>query len=413
MNSYKLIGPFYQLLTLDSLPFKGALADDQLHIIRDAGVLMKDGHIIKVGLYKEFNLDALGGNVELEYLEDNYTGMPGLIDAHTHICFSGTRAMDYSMRLNGKTYLEIAPMGGGIHSTVAKTNEAVFSELYQATKNRALRALSDGITTIEIKSGYGLNVEEELKMLRVIHELDKALDQDIVPTCLAAHALPSGYKGSASDYLKMMRNELLPQVLEESLAKRIDIFIEKSAFTKDDSLPYLKEAKKMGFDIVVHADQFTTGGSEVAVSVNALSADHLEASTEKEIAMLAKSNTVAICLPGASMGLGEKYAPARKLLDAGAAVAIASDWNPGSAPMGDLLLQASVMAAFERITTTEIFSALTFRAAKALNLYDRGILKEGYLGDIIAFPTNDYRDILYYQGKMKPAKVWKKGKLQI
>lgn len=165
----------------------------------------------------------------------------------------------------------------------------------------------------------------------------------------------------------------------------------------------------MGFDITVHADQFSTGGSEVAVNVGAVSADHLEASGEEEIKRLAASETVAVALPGASLGLGMGFAPARKLLNAGACLAIASDWNPGSAPMGDLLLQASVLSAYEKLTTAETFAGLTFRAAKALNLYDRGILEKGKLADMQAYPCTDYREILYHQGKLKPIKVYKKG----
>jgi imidazolonepropionase len=412
MSKFKLIGPFHQLLTLDSLPVKGALSDDQLLVLNDAGILIENGIIKRIEPYKNFNVKEFGEKIEVEVLDGDYTGMPGFIDAHTHICFAGSRAMDYAMRLSGKAYLEIAASGGGIKSTVAKTNEAGFDQLFESTKQRALQALKSGITTLEIKSGYGLNVDGELKMLRVIHELDKKLELDIVSTCLAAHTLPSGFNGNATDYLQMILNEILPKVLKEKLSKRVDIFVEKSAFTENESEIYLTAAKQMGFDIVVHADQFSTGGSELAVSLNALSADHLEASTLKEIQILAKSNTVAICLPGASMGLGEPYAPARKLLNAGASVAIASDWNPGSAPMGDLLLQASVMAAYEKLTTAETMSAITFRAAKALNLSDRGILKEGTIADLVAFPTHDYRDILYYQGKMTPGKVWKKGRLQ-
>jgi imidazolonepropionase len=164
---------------------------------------------------------------------------------------------------------------------------------------------------------------------------------------------------------------------------------------------YLNKAKQIGFDVTVHADQFTTGGSEVAVNMGAVSADHLEASGEQEIKLLANSNTVAAVLPGASLGLGMPYAPARKLLDAGACVAIASDWNPGSAPMGDLLMQAAAMSAAEKLSTAEVFAGLTFRAAKALRLNDRGTLTAGFRADMQAYPTDDYREILYHQGKLR------------
>ena len=175
----------------------------------------------------------------------------------------------------------------------------------------------------------------------------------------------------------------------------------------------MQKAKKMGFDITLHVDQFHTGGSAVAVQHQAISADHLEASTDKEITLLAKSNVIAVALPGASIGLGCAFTPARKLLDAGAALAIASDWNPGSAPMGDLLTQAAILGTFQKLNNAEIFAGMTFRAAAALNLKDRGQLKKGFLGDIITFPIADYREILYQQGQLKVDKVWKNGVLEM
>jgi imidazolonepropionase len=189
----------------------------------------------------------------------------------------------------------------------------------------------------------------------------------------------------------------------------MDIFVEKGAFSTDLARPFLEQAKNSGFGITVHADQFTTGGSKLAVEMGACSADHLEASGDEEISLLAKSNVVAIALPGASLGLGMPFAPARKLLDGGVCLAIATDWNPGSAPMGDLLLQAALLSAFQKLTAAETFSAITFRAATALRIQDRGTLASGKKADMIAFPTKDYREILYHQGKLKPNIVWKNG----
>jgi imidazolonepropionase len=173
----------------------------------------------------------------------------------------------------------------------------------------------------------------------------------------------------------------------------------------------LQSAKELGFDITIHADQFTTGGSEVALQYGAISADHLEASEDKEIEALANSNTIAVALPGASVGLGCAFAPARKIIDKGGALAIASDWNPGSAPMGDLVCQASILATFEKLTTAEVLAGITFRAAAALNLFDRGRIIAGNKADFILYSTTDYRDILYYQGSLRPSKIWKSGKL--
>jgi len=198
-------------------------------------------------------------------------------------------------------------------------------------------------------------------------------------------------------------------VQAEGLADRVDIFIEESAFDQSDGRYFLQKAKQLGFSLTVHADQFSAGGSAIAVECGALSADHLEASTDHEITLFGQSDTVAVLLPGASLGLGMGFAPARKLLDTGACVAIASDWNPGSAPMGDLLVQASILGAYEKLTLAETLAGLTFRAAKALRLADRGTIESGRIADMQAYPTADYRDILYNQGTLKPIQVWKYG----
>uniref|UniRef100_UPI00123E0609 amidohydrolase family protein n=1 Tax=Arenibacter lacus TaxID=2608629 RepID=UPI00123E0609 len=212
------------------------------------------------------------------------------------------------------------------------------------------------------------------------------------------------------EYLTEISTTLFPILKKENLAHRMDAFIEEGAYSPSTIAPYFKKAHEMGFDITVHADQFSTGGSAVAVEFGAVSADHLEASTDAEIKFLAKSNVIATALPGASMGLGCNYTPARKLLDAGASVAIASDWNPGSAPMGNLLLQAAVLGTFEKLTNAEVLSGITFRAAAALGLKDRGKIESGFLADMVAFPTQDYKEVLYHQGMLQPSMVWKNGK---
>ncbi|RWY47088.1 imidazolonepropionase [Mucilaginibacter gilvus] len=400
----KLIGPFTQILPLPSLSLKGVLRDEQLHIIPNGGVLTENELILAVGDFEE--LRKANPKAEIEEITGSQVLMPGFIDCHTHICFGGKRAKDYAMRIAGKTYLEIAQSGGGIWDTVTQTRAADEAMLTELLVQRANRHLAEGVTTIEVKSGYGLSLAEELKQLRAIKAAAAKTKAKMVSTCLAAHMVPKDFNGSQREYLEYVLHELLPVVREENLAARVDIFIEQSAFDAENALFYLDKAKQMGFEITVHADQFTTGGSKVAVEVGALSADHLEASGAAEIELLAESNTVAVTLPGASLGLGMPYAPARKLLDAGACLAIASDWNPGSAPMGDLLMQAAVMSASEKLTTAEVFAGLTYRAAAALKITNRGILAPGMLADMQAYPCADYHEILYYQGKMKPGKVW-------
>jgi len=384
----KLIGPFTQILTLAGMPLKGALKDDDLHIIPQGGILVENGLILAVGDFKKLHKE--NPSARIEEIEGDNVLLPGFVDCHTHICFAGSRAKDYAMRIQGKTYLEIAKAGGGIWDSVTQTRAADEAELTALLLQRIERHLSEGVTTIEVKSGYGLETHSELKQLRAIAAASAKTQASIIPTCLAAHMVPKDFTGSQAEYLSYVFQDLLPVVKHDNLANRVDIFIEESAFNANNAIIYLNKAKQMGFDITVHADQFTTGGSAVAVRSEAVSADHLEASRDAEIKMLANADIVAVVLPGASLGLGMSYAPARKLLDAGACLAIASDWNPGSAPMGDLLMQAAVMSAAEKITTAEVFASLTYRAAKALKLNDRGTLTPGMRADMQAYPCNDY-----------------------
>ncbi len=407
----KLIGPITQMLTLDKLPLKGALKDEQLEIIEQAGILIEGDKILMVGNWEKLRKDF--PEAEIQELTGNFVALPGLVDCHTHICFGGSRARDFAMRNAGKTYLEIAQAGGGIWDTVTQTRKLSQSELAEITAKNANRYFAEGVTTIEVKSGYGLSIEEELKMLRAIQEAKKSTSADLISTCLAAHMKPRDFSRTNSEYLKIIGEELFPILKKENLTHRIDAFVEKSAFSPEEIAPFFKKAAEFGFDITVHADQFSVGGSKVAVAFGARSADHLEASGDVEIQLLAKSNTIAVALPGASIGLGCGFTPARKLLDAGSALAIGSDWNPGSAPMGDLLAQASILATFEKISTAEILSGITFRAAAAMGLSDRGKIASGFLADFILFPTSDYREILYHQGKMKPVEVWKKGSKEV
>ena len=399
-----LMGPFTQMVTLNELPLKGPISDGDLQIITNGGVMVKDGIIEKVGHFDD--LKAFYGHLPVDEIEDPAVLLPSMVDCHTHICFEGSRAQDYNLKLQGVSYVDIAKQGGGIWRTVQFTRDAGESSLVRGIIERVDKHLEKGITTIEVKSGYGLSGPHEIKMLRAIRQAAAKTRATLVPTFLGAHTLPRDFDGSSKDYLEYLKAMVLPLVAKEKLSNRIDIFIEETAFGVEEAFEYLNAGKDLGFEITVHADQFTTGGSEVAIKLGALSADHLEASGEKEIEMLAKSHTIAVVLPGASLGLGIGFAPARQLLDAGCAVAIASDWNPGSAPMGDLLLQAAILGIYEKLSAAETFAGITFRAAAALGLRDRGRIVPGYKAHLMAFPTNDYREILYHQGAIKPFKVW-------
>ena len=410
MGAYTFLGPITQLLPMSGLPLRGPIADADLPVLENCGMLLRDNQIIEIGDYLAVRKKAEEVEADQVRLKEPCVVVPGWIDAHTHICFAGSRAKDYALRNSGATYQEIAKKGGGIWDTVQKTREANISSLSDGIIQRATGHLQNGVTTIEVKSGYGLNVDEELKMLRAIKRANEKIPADLIPTCLAAHITPRDFEGSPEEYLKLMASELLPAIKKEGLAHRVDAFIEEGAFDTDTIRPYLNSAKEMGFQLTLHADQFSTGGSEIAVELGALSADHLEASTDREIQLLADSSVIAMALPGASLGLGCGFAPARKILDAGGSVAIASDHNPGSAPMGDLLAQACILGAFEKLSNAEVLAGITCRAAAALDLKDRGSLKPGFLADFSIFSTAHFSEILYHQGSLKPLVVWKNGK---
>ncbi|MDP9961286.1 imidazolonepropionase [Chryseobacterium lathyri] len=405
----KLIGPFKQIITLADLPLRGKISDEQIDIITDGGILVDNGLIKKVGNFKMLKTENPG--TETEIIEGEQIALPGFVDSHTHICFGGNRANDFAMRNAGKTYLEIAESGGGIWSSVQHTRNASEEELLKTLVERISFLISLGITTVEIKSGYGLDAANELKMLRIIKKAQGQTKVRLVPTCLSAHLKPRDFDGSNQEYLEYILTDILPKVKEEGLAQRVDIFIEKSAFQPDESRDFLVKTKELGFDITVHADQFTPGSSRIAVEVGAKSADHLEATIDEDIEFLAQSDTVATALPGASLGLGEKFTPARKLLDAGAIVAIASDWNPGSAPMGNLITQASILATFEKLTTAEVLAGITFRAAHALGLEDIGKLETGKKADFVTFKTDNFQNVLYNQGSLNAENVYISGNL--
>ncbi len=406
-----LIGPFTQILPLTDLPTRGSIADDELVIVENGGIVVEDGKVVEVGNFTTLREKYESATVQV--VGQAMVALPGLIDAHTHICFAGSRAMDFAARNAGKSYLEIAAAGGGIWSTVQHTRAASEEKLAKLTRKRLDVLLRRGITTVEIKSGYGLSVEQELKQLRAIQKAGQGHVVDVVSTCLAAHMKPRDFDGEAEAYLEHILQDLVPIVEAEQLAQRFDIFIEQSAFTPDQAISYLTKLKERGFTLTVHGDQFTVGGSAVAVECGALSVDHLEVSGEEEAALLAQSDTIPVVLPGATIGLGCPWGKARLMLDAGCALAIASDWNPGSAPQGNLIAQAGQLAAFEKLSTAEVFAGLTERAARALGFSDRGTLGGGQIADIVAFPTTDYREILYQQGSLGPSQVWKAGAPQL
>ncbi len=412
----QLLGPFSEIVTMDRMPERGPLVDDRLEVIREGGIIIDGERIFGVLDRESFDqakeLAELDGSpLGFSAIRRKMVLLPGLIDCHTHMCFAGSRANEYSKRISGESYIQISERGGGIMSTVRSTRQASEEELSSLLAERALEHLLRGVTTCEVKSGYGLDVDNELKMLRAIRKVDRSSDSypRLVPTCLAAHVRPPEFR-TDQQYLDFLVGKLLPIVKKEGLAQRVDIYIDRGAFPPELADEYLFQAKSMGFVPVVHADQFVPGGAAVAARVGAVSADHLERSSEREFKWLKEKDVVAVVLPGSSLGLGDPFAPARRMLDAGLCVAIASDWNPGTAPMGGLLTQASLLSASQKLTAAETLAGLTCRAARALGLDDRGAIKAGKLADLVGFPCESFEEILYRQGALAPTLMVKGGR---
>ena len=390
---------------MSNLPLKGAITDEKLEIIENGGVIIDGDKILEVGKFS----DLVKKEKNIFEIDFQSVLVPGFIDCHTHICHYGSRSEEYSKRNAGMSYQQILSEGGGIHNTMTATENASDEELERVTVSRVDRHFNEGVLTCEIKSGYGPDLDQEVRLLNIINKINKNHAMGIIPTCLAAHVTPKIYN-SSSEYLEKIIEELIPVLEKKKLTNRIDIFIEEKAFSVSESFDYLSQLKNK-FDITVHANQFSSGGVKVGVDCGAKSVDHLEVIDDNEIRYLSNSNTSAVVLPGCSLGLGIPFAPARKLLDNNCKLSIATDWNPGSAPMGDLLQQSSLLGSIEKLSSAEVFSAITYRSADALGLNDRGKIEKDKLADFIGFKTDDYRDILYNQGKLKPSFICKRGEI--
>lgn len=337
---------------------------------------------------------------------------PGFVDSHTHAVFGGWRAAEYEMRSKGMDYMEIARRGGGINSSVRDVRDRSEHELLRLATDRLQLALQHGTTTIEIKSGYGLSVDAELKMLRVIRALKNRTALDIVPTFLGAHDVPLEYRDKRDQYVRLIVEEMIPAVAAQELAIFCDVFMEPGAFTGEEARVILEAGKRHGLVPKLHADEFeNSGAAELAAELDAASADHLGAISQAGIAALAKSETVATLLPATLFFLGKKqYAPARSLLHAGASVALATDFNPGTAPSPSMPLTLTMACSLMQMTPLEAITAATRGGARALRLNDVGALAAGARADIVAWQVMSHVEIPYRFGIPPIAAVWKRGK---
>jgi imidazolonepropionase len=339
--------------------------------------------------------------------------LPGFVDSHTHLLFAGSREDEFEQRLRGMTYQEIATRGGGINATVRRVREASRQQLKELARRRLQRFLQFGVTTVEVKSGYGLTLADEIKSLEAIADLNAEGPIELVPTFLGAHAVPPEYENDRAAYLRLVRDDMLPEVSRSKLARFCDVFCEKGVFSVEESETLLHAAKKAGLGVKVHADELTTlGGAELAARLGAVSADHLLCISDAGIDALAASDTVATLLPGTALFLRMHYAPARKLIERGVAVALASDCNPGTCPTENLPLVGTLACTQMGMLPSEVIAALTLNAAAALGRSDRiGSLEPGKQADVILLDVPDYRQLFYHFGVSHVSTVIKRGRV--
>lgn len=368
----------------------------ELAIIRDGGMRIRDGKIEKIGPGAVIEKDV--GDEEIVDAGGRIV-MPGFVDAHTHLVFAGNRLDDFERRSRGETYEQIAKAGGGIWSTVQKTRAASELDLLTQAKKHANWFLSCGTTTVEAKSGYGLTVEDELKLLRVMRRLKEEVPLEIVPTFLGAHAVPQEL--SPDEYLDVVITEMLPRVTAEKLAEFCDVFCERGYFDIDQSRKILSAAKKVGLSLRGHVDQLTnSGGAKLMAEMGATTADHLEQTDEQGIAALKKADVQPVLLPGSVYALGSsRYPRAREMIEAGLAIVLATDFNPGSSPTPSMAMVLSLACTQMKMSPAEAIAASTLNAAYSLNRGDTiGSLEPGKLANFVIFDCEDYRELAYWFG---------------
>ena len=408
-----LIRDATQIVTCSGFEGKRGKDMSDLNVIENGTVIVTDGvisHILKQGEKANINLS--------DYTVIDAAGkalLPGFVDPHTHFVFGGYREEEFSWRMRGENYMEIMNRGGGIVNTTNSTRESTEDELIEAGKMRLDAMLRLGITTVEGKSGYGLDRETELKQLRVMQYLNKVHPIDIVPTFMGAHAIPKEWKSRGDEFIDFNINEMFPIVAEKQLAECVDIFCEKDVFNIKQSRRYLKAASKYGFKLKIHADEITRlGGAELAAELNCLSADHLLQVSDKGIHDMSNSDVVATLLPLTAFSLKEKYARARDMIDAGCIVALATDLNPGSSFSSSVPLLFALACIYMNLSPEEALTAFTINSAAAVGRADIiGSIDVGKQADMILLQYPSYKFLPYNVGMNIVQNVIKKGELVI
>lgn len=386
---------------------------NNLDILENAYIAVYEGKIFQVGTGNDYE-QLVGENTII----DDASGMlvtPGLVDSHTHLVHGGSRENEFSKKLNGVPYIQILQEGGGILSTVNATKNATFDELYNKAKKSLDRILEFGVTTVEEKSGYGLELETEVKQLEVAHKLDKNHPIDLVHTFLGAHAVPAEYKSNREAYIKLLVEEIMPKVKELNLAEFCDVFCEEGVFSVEESDYILSKAKDMGYKLKIHADEIVPiGGAELAAKLGCTSADHLMAASENGLKDMAKKGVIANILPGTSFNLNKPSANGRKMIDLNVPISLSSDYNPGSCPSENLQFVMQLGCLNLKMTPNEVLTAVTINAAHCVDrAKEVGSIEVGKKADIAVFDAPNVEYLMYHFGINHIDRVYKDGRLVV
>ncbi len=400
-----------QILTIDTKTknFKKGKEQSDVGLLTDKSIVINNSSIQEIIETKKVDKSDYDEVIDAS----NKVVLPGLVECHTHSIFAGSRAEEFRMKLDGVDYEEIARKGGGILSTVTAVRDSSFEELVELTKPKIDYFISQGITTLEIKSGYGLSFYDEIKLLQVINHLNKIYPIEIVSTFLGAHTYPPEYKKDRKKYIEIIVNEMMPYIAEQNLAEFCDAFCEATAFTAEEVDEIFSAAEKNNLKLKLHTEQFNNiGGLEVALNHNAVSVDHLEVFKDEQIDSFKKKKTMAVLLPGVSFFLNYGYAPARKLIENNVPVALATDYNPGSSHIANLNFIMSLAALKMKMSIEEVITSVTINAAKAVNREEQvGSIEIGKKADFAIFETDNYPDLIYQVGKNICSSTIKNGEV--
>lgn len=388
----------------------------EIAIVENGSVLIEEDRIVAVGALEQLEVDFPELVKKATTIDaSGKVVMPGLVDCHTHLVHGGTREEEFNMRLNGSTYMEIMNAGGGIHATTKRTRETSFDDLYEKTRKHLDIFLKHGVTTVEAKSGYGLDWETEKKQLEVAKKLQATHDMDVISTFMGAHAVPRDYKGREDEFVDVLIHEMLPKVAELELAEFNDVFCEKGVFTPEQSERILEAGKDLGLTPKIHADEIEPyKGAELAAEVGAISAEHLLVASDEGIQKMAEANTIAVLLPGTAFFLRAPFARGRLMIDEGVPVAISTDFNPGSSPTMSLPFIMNLACMHMGMTLEEVLTATTINAAYAVNRGEQiGSLEVDKKADVIILDVANYKQLQYFYGMNHTNTVIKNGKVVV